>query len=137
MVNKPNRPADEELKRERLEVTERISRANTNLIERVVEQGVRFQLEEDETLRITIGVPPLQFYTQRVGQVRINVDRKSDEIVGFVIERISEYLDDHPVTAGGFHALLPGLRRVGVIQLPPRTPSNESLREDFRELVPA
>jgi hypothetical protein len=136
-LSSERRPSDAELKRERDEGLKRIQAANVDLMERVVQLGVRFQLDDDDALRITIGSAPSTFYTQRIGQVRINLDRTSDQVVGFVIDRIEDYLRDHPDTTTGFHNLLPVLRQLKVLQVPPETPTTESLRKDFRELIPA
>lgn len=135
MVN-PDGPTDAELEHERIDVYARIRSANAHLIERAIEHGVTFQLEEEDTLRITLGAVRHGVYAQRIGQVRINVDRDTDEIVGFVIDRITEYVRDHPDHTGGLTALLPALRRLGVVQIPPQTASTEALRDDFIELVP-
>lgn len=136
MVSQP-RPTDDELREERAEGLARIRSANAGLMERAADEGVRFQLDDDGTLRVTIGSAPDGFYAQRIGRVRFNLNRVNDEIAGFVIERIDDYLIEHPHATDGFRELLPALRRLRVVELPPRSANLEVLRESFGELLPA
>ncbi|MDP9237796.1 MAG: hypothetical protein M3P30_10475 [Chloroflexota bacterium] len=128
---------DTELREEWLALMDRVRRANTDLIQRAEAEGITFELDDRDTLKITIGELPAMSYTQRSGQVRMNLRSGTDEIVGFTISNITEYAAQHHKEAGGFDDLLPALRVRGTIQLPPGSRGAESMGRDLRELVPA
>jgi hypothetical protein len=128
---------EREIRQERAALWARIHAANTDLIERAEREGVTVALESDDTLRITIGQMPGLFYTQRVGDVAIHMASGSDEIVGFVIVRATEYAEARDRQPAAFADLLPALRRRGVLQMPPRTEAAASMGRDLRGLVPA
>ena len=88
MVMPSSRSTDDELRAERIEGLERIRRANADLVDRAINEGVTFQQDDFGALHITIGVLPLACYTQRLGRVRINVDRANDKISELVIDRV-------------------------------------------------
>lgn len=124
---------EREIREEWLALMDRIHRANDNLTERAERGGVRVELDEHDTLRISIGPRPTMVYSQRAGRVTLHLDSATDEIIGFQIDDVSTY---HARQAA-IGDLLPALRRLGELQLPPKSRGAERMGHDLTELVPA
>lgn len=112
-----------------------IRAANVDLIERAERYGLTAEfIESDDTLKITLDVPPVTTYAQRVGHVTITLDDDTDQIIGFSVANVTDYAARHPEQ---FDVMLPALRRFGMISLPARSVGAERVAQSLRDLVPA
>jgi hypothetical protein len=126
---------EEDIRKAWLELMAKIHDANTDLIERAEQYGLTAEfIEAEDTLRITLDVPPATSYAQRVGLVTITLDDDTDQIVGFTVASVTQYATQHPEQ---FDVMLPALRRFGTIHLPARSVGAERMAQSLRELVPA
>lgn len=121
-----------------LETFEAIQAANEDLVERGEKLGLSLDYNEDtDILTITIGQRPVDFYTQGLGSIYLDLDLKTDKVIGFTIEDFQAVYVKTKAGKKMFKAMNPTLVAYGSFTFPPDGKGTQKAAADFRELVPA
>lgn len=128
----------ERLASDAVEALDVIHEANKDLVERSEKLGLSLDYDDDaDILTITIGERPIDFYTQGLGSVYLDLDLETDKLVGFTIH---EFQAAYVKTKAGrrmFKAMNLTLVAYGSFNFPPDSKGTQKVAEGFRELVPA
>jgi len=124
----------DELHRDWSDLMERVKVANRDILERISNESLVFELDlNEDSLRVAIGARPGFAYTQGTDHVYLDIDADTDRVVAITIEGFSDYVRQHKYDA--LTDLAAALKRVGRIELPTESRREEVARE-LRELVP-
>lgn len=119
-----------------LDLVKRIRASEDTLVPRIEREGLLLDYDaEQDRLRILIGGVPAVSYAQGRDHVYLDLDVDDDSILGITIREIATF-DSVGRLPPAVLELLPSLRRLGQIRIPPMSQGSREVAREMREFVP-